>query len=58
MLDLNKNRTNRTSQYDANSIIIIVAISSKNLEINPHKIICMDGQYIKSRTLGKDPLIK
>ena len=29
----------------------------KNFEINPHKIICIVGQYIRSRILGSELLI-
>ena len=32
--------------------------TAKKFEIKPHKVIWIDGQYIKSNILGKDLLIK
>ena len=36
----------------------VQAVDNISFAIKKNEIICMDGQYIKSRTLVKDPLIK
>ena len=35
-----------------------VAKDAKKIDINPHKVIWIDGQYIKSSILGNDLVIK